>query len=722
MGLFDVAKLSFEFSSKLGVRELPEFDARHASNIPGVYVVGDLADAPIIKAALNQGYEVAAALPPPAATDDGVLDVVIVGAGPAGIGAALACLDRGLRYVVIEREKPFATIQNFPKAKLIFSEPREMPNKGGLWFEDARKEDLVDRWGQALDDRRLLVHQPEEVVDVKKEGGVFVVRGKVGPSGLLPRTAPDPTTAAEAAGADNTYRARAVILAIGRRAAVRRLECPGEELDKVAYTLRDPDDHRGRRVLVVGGGDSAIEAACETADAGATVTLSYRGSDFSRCKAKNRERIDGLIRLGKVKAELGTVVREIHPERVVLDRAGTRFDVGNDDVLVFIGTQLPRPFLERIGLRMNGQMDARRALFIGLFALATYLFYVLKAHKYEADRGGFFPFGPGDLLGFVPELLKAHVPLGKHFAERVVDAGFWGTVIYSVLITGFGIAAYRKYPSDVQKKRYLSLIGFQLVFLFGIPELLAPLVIDRPWKVYAATVPWPLSIWSLVDAPSWAGGSFWSAAGWLAVGAFVSFVALPLYIRKNGERFCSWMCGCGGLAETLGDQWRHLAPRGSTAVSAEWGGRIVLAAAVPVTLLILNDAWGFVAKDALYSTKAFAESWYGLMVDFWLASVVGVAFYPYLGNRVWCRFFCPLRAYMEIVAKYVSKIQIVANEKCIGCGECTRFCQMGIDVQKFAQRQTDMHNGNSACIQCGICIEVCPMDVLSLDRERVPGT
>jgi NosR/NirI family nitrous oxide reductase transcriptional regulator len=721
MSLFDVTKLSFEFSSKLGVRELPEFDANHASNIPGLYVVGDLADAPIIKAALNQGHEVAAALPGPAAVDDGVLDVVIVGAGPAGIGAALAAHDRGLRYVVLEREKPFSTIQNFPKAKLIFSEPREMPSRGGLWFEDARKEDLVERWGQALDDRRLRIHQPEEVVDVRKEDGVFRVVTKVGGGGLLPRAVPDPTGAADAAGAENTYRARAVILAIGRRAAVRRLTCPGEALEKVRYALRDPAEHRGRRVLVVGGGDSAVEAACETADAGADVTLSYRGTEFTRCRQKNRERLDALLRLGTVKAELGTVVSEIRPDAVVLDRGGARFELGNDDVLAFVGAELPRAFLERIGLRTHGQMDLRRALGIGLFAFATYLFYVLKAHKYEADRGGFFPFGPGDLLGFVPDLLKVHVPLGKHFADRVVDSGFWGTVLYSALITGFGLAAWRRYPSDTQKRRYLSLIGFQLVFLFGIPELLAPLVIDRPWKVYAATVPWPLSIWSLVDAPSWAGGSFWSAVGWLAVGAFVSFVALPLYVRRNGERFCSWLCGCGGLAETLGDRWRHLAPRGSTAVTAEWGGRLVLFAAVPVTLLILNDAWGFVARDALSSTKAFAESWYGLMVDFWLASVVGVAFYPYLGNRVWCRFFCPLRAYMELLAKAFSRIQIVANEKCIGCGECTRFCQMGIDVQRFAQREDPMHNGNSACIQCGICIEVCPMGVLSLDRERRPG-
>ena len=269
-------------------------------------------------------------------------------------------------------------------------------------------------------------------------------------------------------------------------------------------------------------------------------------------------------------------------------------------------------------------------------------------------------------------------------------------------------------------------MGFQVVFLFGVPELLAPLVIDRPWKVYAATVPWPLSIWSLVDAPGHVQGAsaeenFWTAIGWLAVGALTSFVLIPLYVRRYGQRFCSYLCGCGGLAETLGEPWRHLAPRGRDAKQAEWFGRGILLAAIPVTALILNDAWGFVARDALFSTKAFAAHWYELVVDFGLASILGVAMYPYFGNRVWCRFFCPLRAWMEILARRFSRASIRSTDRCISCGECTRYCQMGIDVQQFAQRAVRLDNRNSACIQCGVCIEVCPMDVLTLDRNRPVG-
>lgn len=716
----EILKLSFEFSSKLGVRELPEFDPKtHESNVKGVYIVGDLADAPIIKVALNQGYDVArhvlATLPRRQGdADDEVLDVVVIGAGPAGIGAGLALQEAGARYVILEKERPFNTIQNFPKAKWVFAEPVSIENRGGFWFSDASKEALVDRWEQALDEKHLVIQQPEEVVEIQRQGDHFIVHSRVGSGGMLAgNTLKIPALQRNADG-KNTYRARKVIMAIGRRGSVQKLGVPGEELSKVAYVLRDPELHKNRDVLVVGGGDSAVEAAMACAEAGARVTISYRQDSFSRAKLKNREKIEKLIAAGKIRAEYRSSPTEISPSSVKLKRGEEVVELPNDDVLVFIGTKLPRPFLERVGIRMAGAMDFWRAAWIILFALTTYLFYVLKHKK------GYFPFGPDDLLGGVPDLLK--VDLGF----RSVDASFWGTCVYSVLILTFGIMAFRKYPMRQQKMRYVSLMVFQLVFLFGIPEIISPLVnwlgaldISRPWKFYAITVPWPLSIWSIIDAPSWAGGDSNAAIIWLVLGLLSAFVAIPIFVYFNGERFCSWLCGCGGLAETLGDRWRHLAPRGTTSHKAEWFGKIILVLAVPVTLMILNDAWGFIKSDALSNVQQFATQWYSLMVDFWLASVIGVAFYPYLGNRVWCRFFCPLRAWMEVLSRLFSRIAIDANDKCIGCGECTRFCQMGIPVQQFAQKQQQFHNGNSACIQCGICVQVCPMEVLSIGRRGV---
>lgn len=738
MGAVDILKVSLEFSPKLGVRELPELSGAKESNIPGLFIVGDLADAPIIKVALNQGYDVAhhviKELGGEVGADEDVLDVAVIGAGPAGIGAALALKETGARYVVFEKERPFNTIQNFPKAKFVFSEPRFIENKGSFWFDDAHKEDLIDRWADEVESRGLILHQPEEVIDVQKEGDVFTIKTRVGDGGLMG----DYQTLIEhggEAGQENTYKARRVVLAIGRRGSVNKLGVPGEDMLKVAYALKDPDDHKGRRVMVIGGGDSAVEAAVATANAGADVTISYRRDSFSRAKKGNKDQIEALIDAGRVRAQYNTTPVEIKEASVVLKRGAETLEVPNDDVFIFAGTKLPKPFLERIGVTFEGQMTLKRFTWITSFALLTYLFYVLKHKK------SYFPFGPEDPLGFVPGALK--VDLGF----RMVDASFWGTLTYAIFILIFGVMAYRKYPMVSQKRRYISLIVFQWVFLFGIPEVIAPAVhyidllatggaeLSLPWlggwnssaegpvsvgyKFYALSVPWPLSIWSVIDGPNWTPSGSVAGLTWMGLGAFSAFVLMPLYVRYNGERFCSYMCGCGGLAETLGDQWRHLAPRGKTAKQAEWFGVAILIMAVPVTLLIINDAWALVQPESLRDAKTFAQNWYVLVVDFWLASVLGVAFYPYLGNRVWCRFFCPLRAWMETLARWFSKIAIDANDKCIGCGECTRYCQMGIPVQQFAQKQQQFHNGNSACIQCGICIQVCPMEVLSIGTRGV---
>lgn len=702
MAITDILNISFEFSSKVGTRELPHLSKDYESNIPGMYIVGDLADAPVIKIALNQGYDVAEKLftndlngTVPEAKE-GLVDVAILGAGPSGIGAALSCKKNGLSTVVVEREKPFNTIQNYPKAKHVFAEPKDFGSSARFPFMDSIKEDLVQIWDKAIDDNQLHIRQPWEVVDVQKKGEVFEVT----------------VTAAEAGEWDGvpakkrdkkTFMARRVVLAIGRRGTVNKIGCKGEDNpDKVHYGLADPDKHKGEKVLIVGGGDSAVEAAISLAQAGAEVHISYRQDSFIRAKALNKERIEAKIAEGALTALYKTNVQEILDDKVIIKGEDGGIEIDNDRVFVLIGTKLPIPFLNRIGVMMEGALTAQRIMFIASFALITYAFYCIKAYKtIEPVAQYYWPFGPGHPLADVHYWLKASL------GWRSVDGSFWGSVVYSLMITFFGLLAIKKYKSPVQTKRYTSLIIFQLVFLFGIPELIAPLFIEKYWGIYSLTVPWPLSIWSIIHGET----------GWMVLGVLSTFVFMPLFVRYHGERFCSWACGCGGLAETLGDRWRHLAPRGKTSVKVEMFGRVVLALAAVTTLLILAvDVWKFLDYSTWGDTKQFAQKWYGLTVDFWFASVVGVAFYPYLGNRVWCRFICPLRAYMELLSKWFGKLKIVANEKCIGCGECTRYCQMGIPVQKFAQMREDLANHNSACIQCGICIEVCPMEVLSLQR------
>ncbi len=711
MAVGDILNISFEFSSKVGTRQLPKLDENYQSNIDGLYIVGDLADAPVIKIALNQGFDVVSQMfekdlggKVPEQVE-GAVDVVIVGAGPSGIGAALACKKHGLSFELIERERPFNTIQNFPKHKHIFSEPRDFGNSARFPFVDRIKEDLVKEWGEALDERKLVIRQPEEVVGIDREGEFFVVKTQVGKGERLGGPPAKPRDKL-------SIKCRKVVLAIGRRGSVNKLGVPGEEGNpKISYGLADPDSHKGERVLVVGGGDSAVEAAVSLAQAGATVAVSYRQKSFIRAKALNVERITKLINEGKIEALFETTTKEIKDDKVILKGPDGDVEWAHDRVFALIGTKLPIPFLQKIGVVMEGAFTWQRMVWIASFALMIYMFYGMKSFKSVPDWAASFhwPFGPGQPLGWIHEGFKFSWGPDKAGGGKYFNwgGGQIGTVIYSMMITFFGIKAIRKYKSPIQTKRYTSLIIFQLLFLFGIPELIAPFIIEQPWKVYAVTVPWPLSIWSLIHAET----------AWLITGALVAFVGVPLFVRYHGERFCSWACGCGGLAETLGDQWRHLAPRGKTSYKLEMFGRFILGCAFVTTFLIMgHDIFRFLTGEAWTNAKVFAQQWYGLMVDFWFASVVGVAFYPYLGNRVWCRFICPLRAYMELIAKWFTKIKIVSNEKCIGCGQCTSYCQMGIPVQKFAQMREDLSNHNSACIQCGICVEVCPMDVLTVVR------
>jgi NosR/NirI family nitrous oxide reductase transcriptional regulator len=685
-------KIAAQFSSKVGVRDLPRLDTQHQSNVPGLYIVGDLADAPIIKLALKQGFDVAQGVASHLSSVAHSIDhdVLIIGAGPAGVGAAIALRDAGVSYMIYERDRPFSTIDHFPLGKMIYMEPKGIHNPTDFDVQDSTKEDLVEQWAASLDSEDLNIQSSVEVFSATRAPHGFDVEVR----------SPD--------GTPTIVRTQKIILAAGKRGQFRTLGIPGEDQPHVHYSLKDPNAHAGQAIVVIGGGDSAIETAVSLADGGASVTLSYRGDSFHRCKQRNQEKINDRSERGLVDVHRNSRVTEVRANTVVLQLGDDPpTEINADQVYPMLGTEMPLAFLKRLGVRMRGDLRAVDAAWIGSFMTFVYGFYCLKSKQQ------LYPFGADDPLGFLHDAMK--MDLGF----REVDASFWGTCAYALLVLVFGLRAYFRYPSPVQQRRYLSLISYQWVFLFGVPELLAPMLIDRPWKVYAVAVPWPLSIWSMIDAPSWADGDTLSAVLWIAAGAATTFVAIPLYVRRNGERFCSYLCGCGGLAETLGDTWRHLAPRGRTAKNAEVFGRLIFLLAIPVTLLILNDAWAFFAKDALYSTKVFAQHWYGLMVDFWLASIVGVALYPYLGNRVWCRFFCPLRAYMEEIARRISRIAIVADDKCIGCGECTRYCQMGIPVQDFAQKQVTLDNTNSACIQCGICIEVCPLEVLSIsDKGR----
>ncbi|MGH2628699.1 MAG: NAD(P)-binding domain-containing protein, partial [Anaerolineales bacterium] len=311
-------------------RQMPDLDAAHQTNIRGLYAVGDLADAPVIKIALNQGYEtvqnhIAPELRAEGPASPGVIDLVILGCGPAGVGAGLRALEEGLNFTILEKEKPFNTIQNYPKHKHVFVEPAGIKLKAPLWLKDALKEDLLARWQDELkgheagphDPGRCLwchVRQPFEVQEIGREAGHFRIESTAG-----------------------RILARRVILAIGRRGTPRRVGCAGETSEQVRYALRDPEEHRGQGVLVVGGGDSAVEAAIALSGTAAETSISYRQDGFYRCKAANREAIEKLVSEGRVKAHLGSTVKEIRRGEVVLASRTGELTIRNDQVFALLG-------------------------------------------------------------------------------------------------------------------------------------------------------------------------------------------------------------------------------------------------------------------------------------------------------------------------------------------------------------------------------------------------
>ena len=329
--------ITLSFGGVLQTVRVPMVQSNFETNLPGVFIAGELAGMGLIKTAINEGKLTIDHLKGRLETDkannghsQGLFDVAIVGAGPAGLSASLTAAQYGLNYITLEQGEIASTIRQYPRQKFLMAEPIELPLYGALYVGDGTKEALLSVWETIIANTGVRVQTNERVELVRRSDPGF-----------------------EIATTRGAYRARYVVLAMGKRGTPRRLSVPGEDVSKVTYKLIEAGDYQDKHLLVVGGGDSAIEAALALSRSGTNqVTLSYRGESFQRARDRNRQSIESAVQDGKVTALFKSKVTEIGPDTVTIEQNGITLDLASDYVFVLIGGESPEDFLRRTGIEM----------------------------------------------------------------------------------------------------------------------------------------------------------------------------------------------------------------------------------------------------------------------------------------------------------------------------------------------------------------------------------
>ena len=324
-------------TEKRGV-DIPHVSPSFETNVPGMFIAGELGGMGLVANAIDQGKAAIGSIRKLSGIGSGDrLDVVIVGAGPSGFAASLASMEAKLRFRTIEQGTLGGTVFQFPRGKIVMTRPVELPLVGKVRIAETSKEKLLEFWQQVERDTKVPIQYHERLEMVTPDGDGFVVKTSVG-----------------------EYRTRAVLLCLGRTGTPRKLGVKGEDHPKVVYRLIDPEEYAGKHVLVVGGGDSALEAANSIAEVpGTRVTLSYRDKAFTRAKEKNRRKVEELQGAGRLHVMYGSKVKAVYAPHVELEYEGEVVSLPNQAVIVCAGGILPTPFLKELGIAVETKYGTR---------------------------------------------------------------------------------------------------------------------------------------------------------------------------------------------------------------------------------------------------------------------------------------------------------------------------------------------------------------------------
>lgn len=319
-------------TEKRGV-ELPHIQPNFETNVPGIFIAGELGGMGLIRNAVTQGREamenVAKGI---TRKHSGEYDVIVVGAGPAGISATLAAKKAHLKVLTLEQDTLGGTVYTYPRSKIIMTHPMDLPLYGKVKLTETSKDELLNLWNKVLSKHKIEIREKSKVVSIAKQDDVFEVLLNSG----------------------EKFTGHSVLLALGRRGTPRKLNIPGEISQKVAYRLLDAELIENKKITVIGGGDSAVEAALLLTEKN-TVTLSYRGEKFNRLKKRNAELIENAAATGMLDILFNTEAQSIESDNILLKNTNTgeNITVANDFVYIFAGGELPSEFLKKSGIRMN---------------------------------------------------------------------------------------------------------------------------------------------------------------------------------------------------------------------------------------------------------------------------------------------------------------------------------------------------------------------------------